>query len=69
LKDILAEIMSSASGLSNGKSNAGDNYYNIEISVEELKDDYDVEQLANKIRSMLVNDATYRNVNAISHIR
>jgi hypothetical protein len=69
LKDILAEIMSDTSGSSKGKSNTGDNYYNIEISVEELKDDYDVEQLANKIRSMLVNDATYRNVNAISHIR
>jgi hypothetical protein len=69
LKDILSEIMSDSSSSSSNKSNSGDNYYNIEISVEELKDDYDVEQLANKIRSMLHDDAMYRNVNAISHIR
>jgi hypothetical protein len=67
LKDILSEILDGKS--TNGGKASGDNYYNIEISVEELKDDYDVEQLANKIRSMLVEDATYRNVNAISHIR
>ena len=66
LKDILADIMSNPS---DSKKPSGDNYYNIEISVEELKDDYDVEQLANKIRSMLHDDAMYRNVNAISHIR
>ena len=54
---------------SDSKKSSGDNYYTIDINVEELKDDYDVEQLANKIRSMLLDDATYRNVNAISHIR
>ena len=66
LKDILADIMSNPS---DSKKSSGDNYYTIDINVEELKDDYDVEQLANKIRSMLHDDAMYRNVNAISHIR
>ena len=47
----------------------GDNYFDISINVEKLDSDYDVEQLANKIRSMIYNDATYRNVNAISHKR
>ena len=46
----------------------GDNYFDIQINVEDISDDYDVEQLANKIRSMIYEDATYRNVNAVSHI-
>jgi hypothetical protein len=71
LRDILADLLNGASGLSNAdkKSKGGDNYYDIEISVESLGDDYDVEQLADKIRSMLYDDATYRNVNAINLIR
>jgi hypothetical protein len=71
LRDILADILNGASGLSNTdkKTKGGDNYYDIEISVESLGDDYDVEQLAEKIRSMLYDDATYRNVNAINLIR
>ena len=51
------------------KKTAGDNYFDIEINVEKIEDDYDVEQMANKIRSMIYEDATYRNVNAINHIR
>jgi hypothetical protein len=71
LRDILADVLNGTSGLSNTdkKTKGGDNYYDIEISVESLGDDYDVEQLAEKIRSMLYDDATYRNVNAINLIR
>ena len=50
-------------------ANSGDNYFNIEINVEKLESDYDVEQIADKIRKMIHNDATYRNVNAINLIR
>jgi hypothetical protein len=48
---------------------SGDNYFDIEINVEKIEDDYDVEQIADKIRRMICEDATYRNVNAIKHIR
>ena len=48
---------------------SGDNYFDIEINVEKLSSDYDVEQLADKIRRIIYNDATYRNVNAINRIR
>jgi hypothetical protein len=41
----------------------------VDINVESLSSDYDVEQVANKIRSMLYNDAMYRNVNNINLIR
>jgi hypothetical protein len=37
--------------------------------VEKIEDDYDVDQMADKIRRMIYDDATYRNVNAINHIR
>ena len=47
----------------------GDNYFNIQIDVEKLENDYDIEQMANKIRRMIYEDATYRNVNTINLIR
>jgi hypothetical protein len=50
-------------------SKAGDNYFDIEINVEKLESDYDVEQVAEKIRNMIYEDATYRNVNAVNYIR
>jgi hypothetical protein len=48
---------------------AGDNYFDIAINVEKLEDDYDVEQMADKIRRMIYDDATYRNVNSITKLR
>lgn len=51
------------------KKTSGDNYFDIEINIEKIEDDYDVEQMANKIRSMIYEDAIYRNVNAVNHIR
>lgn len=51
------------------KTSSGDNYFDIEINVEKLENDYDVEKIADKIRKMIYEDASYRNVNAISHIR
>lgn len=70
LKDILSEILSGTSGLSKDKEEkTGDNYFDIEINVDNLGDDYDVEQLADKIRSMIYEDASYRNVNTINNLR
>lgn len=51
------------------KKQSGDNYFEIEINVEKLENDYDVEQVANKIRKMIYEDAMYRNVNAINNMR
>lgn len=67
LKNILAEVLK-------GKENAisersGDNYFEIYIEVDSLGNDYDVEQLAGKIKRMINEDARYRNVNAINILR
>lgn len=48
---------------------SGDNYFEIEINVEKIDNDYDVEQIADKIRRMIYEDATYRNVNTINRLR
>ena len=48
---------------------SGDNYFDIKINVDKLENDYDIEQMANKIRRMIYEDATYRNVNTINLIR
>jgi hypothetical protein len=71
LKDILSEILSGASSISKSSSNEpkGDNYYDIDISVDSLGDDYDVEQLADKIKSMIYDDSIYRNVNSFNSTR
>jgi hypothetical protein len=41
----------------------------VDINVENISSDYDVEQMANKVRSILYNDAMYRNVNNVNLIR
>ena len=71
LRDILADILQGTSGLSGTgeRGKGGDNYFDIEINVESINDDYDVEQLADKIRDMIYEDSTYRNVNSISGLR
>lgn len=70
LRDILADILDGASSVSKTSvEGSKDNYFDIEINVDQITDDYDVEQLANKIRDMIYADATYRNVNAINNNR
>ena len=70
LKDILSDIMrdTNLSSQTSAEGN-GDNYFDIDINVENLGEDYDVEQLANKIKSMIYEDSTYRNVNTINFVR
>ena len=46
--------------------NHGDNVYDIDINVESIGSNYDVEQMARAVRQIIVDDATYRNTNAIN---
>jgi hypothetical protein len=65
LKDILAHVLDRTGSTTNNTS-SGDNYYEIEINVDSIEGDYDVEQMADKIRDMIYKDATYRNVNVVN---
>lgn len=66
LKDILSNVLKHDS---NKTENSGDNYFEIHIDVERIEDDYDVEQLADKIKGIIQQDAMYRNVNVINRLR
>ena len=67
LKEILSDALKGSSDSSN--TARGDNYYDINVNVDTLSSDYDVEQVAKQIKKMIVNDSTYRNVNAINRLR
>lgn len=70
LKDILSEIMNGASSIGDvSEGSRGDNYFDIAINVESLSDDYDVEQVADKVRDMIYEDSVYRNVNTINSVK
>jgi hypothetical protein len=49
--------------------NNGDITYDIDINVESIGSDYDVEQVANKVKSMINDNARYRNNNTVSLMR
>ena len=65
----LVDVLESVERTNDGENHSGDNYFEIAINVERLESDYDVEKVADKIRRMIAEDATYRNVNTINHIR
>ena len=66
LKDVLSGILKNASDI---KSNSGDNYFDIDIQVDEIANDYDVDQMAERIKQNIYEDSTYRNVNAVNFLR
>lgn len=66
LRDTLGSLAKNTGAL--GQVN-GDNYFDIKISVDEISSDYDVDKMANRIKQIIVEDSTYRNVNALNFIR
>lgn len=67
LKDILSGLL--GHGNFNSSETNGDVYYNIDINVERISSDYDIDEVVNKIKQTIYEDASYRNVNAIHLIR
>ena len=65
----LIDVLESFNKDDGTKHSSGDNYFDIKINVEKIEDDYDVERMADKIRRMIYEDASYRNVNSINLIR
>lgn len=63
----LVNTITSNEGKAGGTS--GDNYFDIDINVDELSNDYDVENVAEKIKQMIWEDSQYRNVNLVSLLR
>lgn len=65
LREVLAQFLK---GSYTSSTNSGDNYFDISISAD-IASDYDVDRLAERIKRQITEDATYRNVNAISWMR
>ena len=66
LIDVLGSLRD---GDSKTAQNNGDNNYDIDINIESIGSDYDVEQLATKVKSLINEDARYRNNNAVNLMR
>ena len=69
LRDILSSVLNNGSFSNTSTENNGDITYDIDINVESIGSDYDVEQVANKIKSLIGEDARYRNNNSVSLMR
>jgi hypothetical protein len=65
----LVDVLEGFDDKKTSTNNNNDISVDVDINVESIGSDYDVEQLANKIRSMLRDDAMYRNVNNINQVR
>ena len=67
VKNILAQLLNGQVAGAIG-SGGGDNYFDIDISAE-LGSDYDVDQLADRIKKQIYDNGTYRNVNTMNYLR
>lgn len=67
LKDILRAFMAGHGGVA--EEQKGDFYFDIDINVDEISDDYDVDDLAARVKKELTDAAMYRNVNLVNYIR
>lgn len=65
LRDILSAVLNRGN-VNTSTENNGDILYDIDINVESIGNDYDVEQVANKVKSLINEDARYRNNNMVS---
>jgi hypothetical protein len=69
LKNVLASLLNGSGKISNQNTNSENSReitYDIDINVESMGSDYDVEQMASKIKSLINSDARYRNNNTVS---
>jgi hypothetical protein len=62
LVDVLDSLKSNGAPIT---QNAGDSTFDIDINVESLSSDYDVEQIALKVKDFIVNSSRYRNNNTL----
>ena len=66
LRDILAGLRGN---LTNYNKSNGDWYFDIDINVDEIANDYDVDQVAARIKQSIYEETSYRNVNAINFLK
>ena len=62
LVDVLSGLQTKPSKTA---EKSGDNNYDIDINVESIGNDYDVEQLAGKVKDIILSSSRYRNTNSL----
>lgn len=65
LRDILRNLLP---GITNTNTSR-DAYFNFEVNVDQIANDYDVEQLAQTVKTIINREGAYRNVNNLSRVR
>ena len=68
LKDILSSVMRGGA-LEPQAVAGGDMNYEININVDHIANDYDVDKIANRVKKIIVNDSSYRNVTSVRKFR
>lgn len=66
LKDALADLRRAGT---DGFGKGGDNYYDIDVQVDQMSSDYDVDRAIDRIKDRIYKDGAYRNVNTLSRLR
>lgn len=67
LADVLPAAMNGSAPINN--SYGGDIYLNLDMHVDEIANDYDVDRIANRVKDILYDASSYRNVNTLNFIR
>jgi hypothetical protein len=62
LIDVLDSLKTNGAPIT---QNGGDSTFDIDINVESLSSDYDVEQIALKVKEFIANSSRYRNNNTL----
>lgn len=70
LKDILSSVMNGVNSMTDVSDVQGAPVtYDININVDHLNNDYDVDRVADRVKKIIVQDASYRNVTAVRKFR
>lgn len=66
LKNVLAEAMRGKASMPNNQQTIA---FNINVEVDKISNDYDVDDMVDRIKDKINDDAMYRNINSINLIR
>ena len=66
LRDVLSSLRS---GVTGNTTLGGDWYFDIDINVDEIANDYDVDSVAARVKQSIYEEATYRNVNTLNFLK
>jgi len=70
LKDVLSSVMNGVNSMTDVSDIQGAPVtYDININVDHLNNDYDVDRVADRVKKIIVQDASYRNVTAVRKFR